>query len=44
MADHKHGEMNITTQEKTFEGFMKFMTRSVIAIAVILLFLAAVGA
>lgn len=23
MADHKHGEMNIDVQEKTFVGFMK---------------------
>ena len=44
MADHKHGEMNIQVQEKTFDGFIKFCTRSVIVIAIILLFLAAVGA
>ncbi|GAA6188064.1 aa3-type cytochrome c oxidase subunit IV [Litorivita sp. NS0012-18] len=23
MAEHKHGEMDIEVQEKTFEGFMK---------------------
>ncbi|PJE31820.1 aa3 type cytochrome c oxidase subunit IV [Pseudooceanicola antarcticus] len=23
MAEHKHGEMEIETQEKTFEGFIK---------------------
>lgn len=23
MADHKHGEMNISSQERTFEGFLK---------------------
>ena len=44
MADHKHGEMNTHFQEKTFEGFVKFLTRSAIAIIVILLFIAAVGA
>ena len=44
MTDHKHGEMNTLIQEKTFDGFIKFLTRSVIVIAVILLFLAAVGA
>ena len=44
MAAHKHGEMNTFVQEKTFEGFIKFMTRSVIVIVLILLFLAAVGA
>ena len=44
MADHKHGEMNTFVQEKTFEGFIKFTTKSVIVIAVILVFLALVGA
>ncbi len=23
MADHKHGEMNIEVQKKTFDGFVK---------------------
>ena len=23
MAEHKHGEMNIEVQEKTFDGFIK---------------------
>lgn len=23
MSDHKHGEMDVTAQEKTFEGFIK---------------------
>ena len=44
MADHKHGEMNTFVQEKTFEGFVKFMTRSAVVIILILLFIAAVGA
>lgn len=44
MADYKHGEMNIDVQEKTFEGFVKFLTWSVVAIIVTLLFMAAVGA
>ena len=26
MAEHKHGSMDITDQEKTFEGFVKFAT------------------
>jgi len=26
MADHKHGEMDTTVQEKTFEGFIKAAT------------------
>ena len=40
MADHTHGEMNIETQEKTFDSFMKFTTRAVIAIIVLFLFMA----
>ena len=44
MAEHKHGEMNIFVQQKTFEGFIKFMTRSVIVIALILVFIALVNA
>ncbi|MBW4710560.1 aa3-type cytochrome c oxidase subunit IV [Roseobacter sp. YSTF-M11] len=36
MADHKHGEMEITTQEKTFDGFMRFTTKSVIVILLLL--------
>jgi len=43
MAEHKHGEMNTFVQEKTFEGFIKFSTRTVIVIAVVLLFIAAVN-
>mgnify|MGYP000224010913 FL=1 len=26
MAEHKHGEMDISVQEKTFEGFIKAST------------------
>lgn len=26
MADHKHGEMDITDQKKTFDGFVKAST------------------
>jgi len=44
MADHKHGEMDITTHEKTFAGFVTFTTRSVIGIIVFLIFLALIGA
>ena len=40
MAEHKHGEMDITTQEKTFAGFMNFTTRTVIAILVLLILMA----
>ncbi|MDQ2092370.1 aa3-type cytochrome c oxidase subunit IV [Marimonas arenosa] len=44
MAEHKHGEMNTFVQEKTFEGFVKFVTRTIIVIVLILAFLALVGA
>ena len=44
MAEHKHGSMDISVQEKTFDGFIKFTIRSVIAIIVVLILLAIVGA
>ena len=40
MAEHKHGTMDTTTQEKTFDGFMTFVTRSVVVILAILVLLA----
>ncbi len=40
MADHKHGEMDTKVQEKTFDGFMKFTTWSVILIVVLLVLMA----
>jgi hypothetical protein len=43
MADHKHGEMDIEVQEKTFDGFMKWVTYSSVAIVVLLLFIALVN-
>ena len=43
MADHKHGEMNIDTQVKTFDGFVKTVTWSCVLIAVFLVFLAIVN-
>lgn len=44
MAEHKHGTMDIRDQEKTFEGFIRTMTRSAIAIIVVLILLAIIGA
>ena len=44
MAEHKHGEMNTHVQEKTFDGFISFLTKSVIVITLILIVLAIVGA
>ncbi len=40
MAEYKHGEMDITTQEKTFEGFIRFFVYLFGASAGILIFLA----
>ncbi|MBM2574995.1 aa3-type cytochrome c oxidase subunit IV [Jannaschia sp. Os4] len=43
MADqkpHEPGTMDITEQEKTFDGFMRFTKNAVIAIIVILVLLA----
>lgn len=43
MADHKHGEMNIEVQEKTFDGFVKAVAWSSVAIILFLIFLALVN-
>lgn len=40
MSEHEHGSMDIDDQEKTFDGFMKFVTWTVIAIFVFLIALA----
>ncbi len=44
MADHEHGTMSTRDQEKTFEGFVKFVTRTVIVILVILVAMALLNA
>lgn len=36
MADHKVGDMDIKSQEKTFDGFMEWVKWSVIVILVLL--------
>ena len=43
MAEHKHGSMDISTQEKTFEGFVKWITNTVIVIIVALILLAIIN-
>ncbi|QFU09833.1 Bacterial aa3 type cytochrome c oxidase subunit IV [Rhodobacteraceae bacterium THAF1] len=43
MAKHSHGSMNIEEQEKTFEGFVKWTVRTVIAIIVALVLLALIN-
>jgi len=40
MAEHKHGEMDITVQEQTFHGFVKFVTWTVIFLLALLVFMA----
>jgi aa3 type cytochrome c oxidase subunit IV len=40
MAEYKHGEMDVTAQTATFDGFVKFSVRFVIACIVLLVFLA----
>ena len=40
MAEHEHGTMNSDTQQKTFDGFVKFVSRAVMVIIGILVFMA----
>jgi len=40
MADYKHGEMDTTAQAATFDGFVKFSTKFVIACILLAVFLA----
>lgn len=40
MAEFKHGSMDVTEHEKTFEGFVKWSVRVAIFTIAILLFLA----
>ncbi len=40
MAEHKHGEMDITVQTKTFEGFIKATVWCCVAIAILAFLLA----
>ncbi|EEE38815.1 Bacterial aa3 type cytochrome c oxidase subunit IV superfamily [Rhodobacteraceae bacterium KLH11] len=44
MAEHKHGEMDITVQTKTFDGFVKFTTWFVVACIFLCIFLAVFAA
>lgn len=39
MAEHKHGEMDVTTQVDTYDGFLKYVTWMIAAIVFILLFM-----
>jgi len=44
MAEYEHGKMDITQNERTFEGFLRVGTIGVAIVAVVLIFLALVGA
>jgi hypothetical protein len=44
MAEYKHGSMDITTQEKTFNGFITFTTRAIIVILALVIFMALANA
>ena len=43
-ADHETGRMDITVQEKTFEGFMSMVTKGAMIAIGILIFMALVNA
>lgn len=44
MAEHKHGEMDVTAHHKAFEGFVTFLIRAVTIIFVALVLLALINA
>lgn len=43
MSDHKHGEMDISVQERTFNGFMSMVTKGTIICIVALVLLAMIN-
>ena len=38
MSDYKHGEMDTSVQEKTFNGFLRMVTKGAIICIAILIF------
>lgn len=40
MAEYKHGSMDITEQEKTFDNFMGWVVKTTVFLLVLLVFLA----
>lgn len=44
MAEHEHGSMDITTQQETFDGFVKFAIRTTYVIIGVLIFMALANA
>ncbi|WP_439142013.1 aa3-type cytochrome c oxidase subunit IV [Planktotalea sp.] len=43
MAEHKHGSMDTSVQEKTFDGFIKYVTWGAVVSIGILIFAALVN-
>lgn len=43
MAEYEHGSMDITEQERTFESFIRWMTRAAVATIVLLILIAIVN-
>ena len=43
MSDHKHGEMDTSVQESTFNGFMSMVTKIAALITVALILLALIN-
>lgn len=43
MAEYKPGEMDIEEQRETFDGFVKWIARTIVICLIVLVFLAAVG-
>ena len=43
MGEYKHGSMDISEQEKTFDGFIKMVTRGAILKIAVLIFMALVN-
>lgn len=40
MAEHEHGSMDVTDQEKTFDGFIRWSAYTLVLIIIALIFLA----
>ena len=43
MGEYKHGSMDISEQEKTFDGLIKMVTRGAILTIAVLIFMALVN-
>ena len=40
MADHTHGDMDITEQEKTYAGFIRWTVRTLVIVGIVLIYMA----